>query len=76
MIRRKDALDRSSAIQRAHLTQAERHIASGIRHIEKQEQIIAELDCGDHDAAVALELLTTFRDMKDHLVAPRPCGLF
>jgi len=49
----------------------ERHIASGIRHTEKPEQIIAELDCGDHDAAVALELLTTFRDMQDHLVAHR-----
>jgi hypothetical protein len=65
------ALDMSSAMQRAHLTQAERHLASGIRHIEKQEQIIADLDRGGHDAAVVLELLTTFRDMQDHLVAHR-----
>jgi hypothetical protein len=47
-------------MQRAHLAQAERHIASGIRHTAKQVQIIADLDRGGHDAAVALQLLTTF----------------
>jgi len=59
------------AMQLAHLAQAEQHIASGLRHIENQEQIIAGLDRGDHYTAVALELLLTFRDMRDHLVAHR-----
>ena len=59
------------AMQLAHLAQAERHIASGLCHIENQEQIIAGLDRGDHYTAVALELLRTFRDMQDHLVAVR-----
>jgi hypothetical protein len=58
-------------MQRARLAQAERHIASGIRHFTKQEQIIADLDRGGHDAAVALQLLTTFRNMQDDLVAHR-----
>ncbi len=44
------------AMQLAHLAQAERHIASGLCHIENQEQIIAGLDRGDHYTAVALEL--------------------
>jgi hypothetical protein len=59
------------AVQQAHLAQAERHIASGIRHIEKQGQIIANLDRGDHGTAVALELLIVFRDMQVHFVAHR-----
>jgi hypothetical protein len=58
-------------MQWAHLAQAERHIASGIRHTAKQAQITADLDRGGHDAAVALQLLTTFRCMQDHLVAHR-----
>jgi hypothetical protein len=33
--------------------------------------IIADLDRGGHDAAVALQLLTTIHDMQDHLVAHR-----
>jgi hypothetical protein len=59
------------AMQLAHLAQAERHIASGLRHIEKQEQIIADLDCNGRDITVAVDVLWTFRDMQDHLVAYR-----
>jgi hypothetical protein len=47
------------------------HIASGIRHIATQEQIITDLDRGNHEAAVALDLLAIFRDMQDHLLAHR-----
>jgi hypothetical protein len=52
------------AMQLAHLAQAERHIISGIRHIERQEQIIADLDCNDRDITIAVKLLWTFRDMQ------------
>jgi hypothetical protein len=37
------------AMQLAHLAQAEQHIASGLRHIENQEQIIAGLGQRFHD---------------------------
>jgi hypothetical protein len=41
------------AMQRAHLAQAERHVAAGIRQIEQQERIVADLDRNGHDATVA-----------------------
>jgi hypothetical protein len=52
------------AIQLAHFAQVERHIVSGIRHIERQEQIIADLDCNDRDITIAVKLLWTYRDMQ------------
>jgi hypothetical protein len=61
------------AVQLAHLAQAERRIASGIRHIKKQEQIIADLERNGRDiaAALAVELLTIFRRTQDYDVAHR-----
>jgi hypothetical protein len=59
------------AMQLAHLAQAELHIASVRRYIERQEQIIADLDRDGCDITVALDLLTTFRHMQDQNVAHR-----
>jgi hypothetical protein len=61
------------AVQLAYLAQAEQRIATGIRHIEKQEQIIADLKRNGRDvaAALAVELLTIFRRTQDHDVAHR-----
>ena len=53
------------------LDQAERHIASGIRYIERQEQLIAGLGRDGCDITIALNLLTTFRHMQDENVAHR-----
>jgi len=60
-------------VQLARLAQAERRIASGIRHIKKQEQIIADLERNGRDiaAALAVELLTIFRRTQDYDVAHR-----
>jgi hypothetical protein len=59
------------AMQQAHLAQAERHIASVRRYIERQEQIIADLERDGCDITIALDLLTTFRHMQDQNVAHR-----
>jgi hypothetical protein len=53
------------SVQLARLDQAERHIASGIRYIERQEQLIAGLGRDGCDITNALDLLTTFRHMQD-----------
>lgn len=59
------------SMQMARLDQAERHIASGIRYIERQEQLIAGLGRDGCDITIALNLLTTFRHMQDENVAHR-----
>jgi hypothetical protein len=59
------------AMQQARLAQAERHIASVRRYIERQEQIIADLERDGCDITIALDLLTTFRHEQDQNVAQR-----
>ena len=59
------------SMQLARLDQAERHIASGIRYIERQEQLIAGLGRDGCDITNALDLLTTFRHMQDENIAHR-----
>jgi hypothetical protein len=59
------------AMHLAHLAQAERHIASVRRYIERQEQIIADLKRDGCDITIALDQLTTFRHMQDQNVADR-----
>ena len=59
------------AMQLTHPAQTERHIANGLRLIEKQEHIIEDLDLDDRDIDIALELLATFRQMQSHAVAYR-----
>src|SRR5262249_49810611 len=46
-----------------HLAQAERTAALGRSHIERQAQIVAELERGGHDATQARELLEIFKGL-------------
>ena len=59
------------SMQLARLDQAERHIASGIRYIERQEQLIAGPGRDGCDITIALNLLTTFRHIQDENIAHR-----
>jgi hypothetical protein len=54
-----------------HLEQAEAHVAQGVRHIERQRQIVADLERGGHDAERAREALKLFEDMQALHVANR-----
>ncbi|MBU6464097.1 MAG: hypothetical protein KGK01_09830 [Bradyrhizobium sp.] len=49
------------AILEQHLAQAQRHVIEGLEHLGLQEQIIADLERGGHDAAEALKVLATLR---------------
>jgi hypothetical protein len=55
----------------AHLAIAQKAVADGERHIECQEQRVAELDRDGHDTVQALAILATFRDMQAQHVAHR-----
>ncbi len=57
--------------QLAHLDEAEQNIALGSSHIEKQEQIVADIDSDGRNSAAARALLTTFRLLQDRYVAHR-----
>lgn len=46
-------------LEQQHLQEAERHVAEGREHINKQRQIIAELERDGHDTSTARELLET-----------------
>ncbi len=58
-------------MQLASLDEAERHVAVGSSHIERQEQIVADIDSQGRDSAAARELLRTLRQMQDKYVAHR-----
>ena len=47
-----------------HLYLAERHVAQGEQHIERQRQIIHDLACGGHDTTEAKRLLTQFEELQ------------
>ncbi|MBB4381755.1 hypothetical protein [Bradyrhizobium sp. SBR1B] len=49
------------AMLERHLGIAERHAAQGREHLDRQEQLIAELDRNGHDTAEAIRVLTTLR---------------
>jgi len=59
------------AIQLEHLAEAERHIGLGSSHIERQEQIVADIDSQRRDGTAARELLRALRQMQDQYVAHR-----
>jgi hypothetical protein len=59
------------AMQQARLAQVERHIVSVRRYIERQEQIIADLERDGCDITIELDLLTAFRQEQDQNVAQR-----
>lgn len=56
-----------------HLKQAERHVADGARHVERQREIVAELEADGHGAAArqAAALLVQFEEVQALLVADR-----
>lgn len=54
-----------------HLAEAERHIASGIEHISKQELCIADLDYRGQDSTLARSLLQTFCFLQAEHIAHR-----
>ena len=58
-------------MQLASLDEAERHVAVGSSHIERQEQIVADIDSQGRDSAAARELLRTLRQMQDKYVVHR-----
>ena len=56
-------------IQR-HLTEAERHVSLGAEHIERQREIITELDRDGHDSDLARQLLRVFEEVEaTHIVS-------
>jgi hypothetical protein len=66
--------DRRDQLER-ELQMADRHIAEGRAHIEKQMAIIAKLERDGHDSALAKELLATLRtalkmheDHREHII--------
>jgi hypothetical protein len=52
-----------------HLAQAERHVAEGKEHLDRQRQILAELQRDGHDTAEAKKLLATFEALQAQHVA-------
>jgi hypothetical protein len=58
-------------MQLASLDEAERHVAVGSSHIERQEQIVADIHSQGRDSAAARELLRALRQMQDKYVAHR-----
>ena len=62
-------MDRETEL--AHLATAEKAVSDGERHIQHQEQIVAELDRDGHDTKEALALLATFRRIQTQHVAHR-----
>ncbi len=54
-----------------HLALAEKAVIEGERHIQHQEQVVAELDRDGHDTREALALLATFRRLQAEHVAHR-----
>ena len=55
----------------AHLAKAEKNVVLGERHVEHQEQIVADLDRDGHDTSQALALLAVFRRLQAEHVAHR-----
>jgi hypothetical protein len=53
------------------LTQAERHVAQGVKHIADQEQIVADLGRSGHDTKEARKLLDNFYASQAQHIAHR-----
>ena len=60
-------------IELEHLALAEKAVLDGEHHIEREEQMIADLERGGHseDVALAREVLETLRRMQDEHLAHR-----
>jgi hypothetical protein len=66
---RAEPMNREMELQ--HLALAEKTIALGERHIQREEQMISELDRDGHDTSEALALLETYRRTQAQHVAHR-----
>lgn len=55
----------------AHFASAEKAVIEGERHIQRQEQVVAELDRDGHDTTEALALLASFWRIQAQHVAHR-----
>jgi hypothetical protein len=54
-----------------HLRLAERHVALGRQHIERQRQLLAKLKAGGHPTDRAVTLLRAFEEMQAAHMADR-----
>jgi hypothetical protein len=54
-----------------HLAIGQRAISNGERHIQREEQAIADLDRAGHDTSLARDMLATFRRVQAEHVAHR-----
>jgi hypothetical protein len=59
------------AMVEASLAQAERHVGEGARRVERQREIVADLNRDGHDAEEALRLLKQFKDLQAMNIADR-----
>jgi hypothetical protein len=64
-----EIMDRQTIAE--HLALAERHVAEGQDHIERQRMVIAELERDRHDTTRAKELLDTFKTTQALHIADR-----
>lgn len=54
-----------------HLSQAERHVLDGERHVARQRELVAELERDGHDTQQARDFLLQFEDLQRLHVADR-----
>jgi len=62
-------MDREAMLE--SLAAAERHIAAGELLVERQLELIAELEDGGHDTRLANELLSVLEQSQSHHLADR-----
>jgi hypothetical protein len=46
---------------RQHLAQAQHHVAEAKRHVDRQEELIVQLERDGHDTSEAVKVLATMR---------------
>lgn len=59
------------AALKEHLTQAERHIATGERNLSQQRALLRELERDGHDTSAARALLGSFEELQALHLADR-----
>lgn len=55
-------MDRTMVME--HLEQARRHVAEGEKHIARQREVVAGLECDGHDSKQARKLLHEFEGVQ------------
>jgi len=56
---------------RRHLSEAEKHVAQGTKHVERQQELVLELERDGHDAKQAKQLLHQFQELLSLHIADR-----